>query len=204
MNNEIPLNLSYIPVLKGFKSETKDAWGNDIIYEVNGTEVTLTSLGRDGKAGGQEEDADITRTFFAHEDLDDPFCSLVGLQHETYDIMSYIATRIQRYVDNNGQLPDNISILPELKIPTNKDSMQYTGIHNKIIETWDNNIINKTTDCWGKDVIYKKVNPTTFQLFSYGEDLKEGGMGQNSDMERRFELNDKGECVETHFNLRDK
>ena len=52
LNNEIPHNLSNLPVLKGFMNEIEDSWGNDIIYEVNGTEVVLTSLGRDGEAGG--------------------------------------------------------------------------------------------------------------------------------------------------------
>ena len=106
--------------------------------------------------------------------------------------MSSIAARIELYAINNGQLPDDISSLPELKLSTSEDPMQSL------------NISNTTIDYWGKDIIFQRISPTKFRLFSYGEDLKEGGVGQYSDMERIFELDDKGECVEIHFNLRDK
>lgn len=67
LNYRIPPNLSNLPVLRGFSNGTEDAWGNDIIYLVHGTEVTLLSFGRDGKHGGQGDDADIIKTFDAFE-----------------------------------------------------------------------------------------------------------------------------------------
>ena len=192
LNDEIPHNLSNLPILKGFGNDTEDGWGNDIIYVVNGTEVTLTSLGRDGKIGGEGEDADIIEKFDAFKNLDDPFCSVIFPQFMTYDTMSYIAARIETFVNNNSHLPDDILNLPEMKISKSEHSFESSEYYNRII------------DHWGEDIIYKKISPIKFQLLSYGEDLKEGGIAEYSDMERTFELNGKGECVEIRFNLRDE
>lgn len=38
----------------------KDPWGNAYIYQLNNNAVQITSLGRDGKAGGTGEDSDIS------------------------------------------------------------------------------------------------------------------------------------------------
>jgi general secretion pathway protein G len=37
----------------------RDAWGNQFLYSSDGLRYSLKSLGRDGKEGGQGEDADI-------------------------------------------------------------------------------------------------------------------------------------------------
>ena len=198
LNDEVPSNLSNLPILKDaindyiVANDNIDAWDNDFIYEVNDKEVTLISLGRDGKVGGEGEDADIIEKFNAFINLDDPFCIITFPQFRTYDTMTYIAARIQIYASNNGQLPDDIFTLPEMKFSTPVFQLQPPEYYNK------------TIDHWGKDIIYQRTSPTTFQLFSYGEDSKKGGIGQNSDMERIFELDDKGEYVEPHFNLRDE
>ena len=41
------------------QEEPKDPWGRDYIYTVSGTSFTITSLGKDGKPGGEGVDADI-------------------------------------------------------------------------------------------------------------------------------------------------
>ena len=48
------------PYLK--KGVPRDPWGHDYVYKAPGakSEFDITSLGRDGKAGGTGEDADIT------------------------------------------------------------------------------------------------------------------------------------------------
>jgi general secretion pathway protein G len=38
-----------------------DPWGKPYVYESNGSAYSITSLGRDGKAGGEGVDADIVR-----------------------------------------------------------------------------------------------------------------------------------------------
>ena len=49
------------PAWRSYVQETpKDAWGNDYVYASEGGQFTITSLGRDGKAGGEGVDADIT------------------------------------------------------------------------------------------------------------------------------------------------
>jgi general secretion pathway protein G len=45
------------PYLK--KSLPADPWGRPYVYRATGADVEITSLGRDGKSGGQGEDADI-------------------------------------------------------------------------------------------------------------------------------------------------
>ncbi len=45
------------------KTLPKDGWGNDFVYKCPGSgesDFDITSLGADGKAGGTDEDADIT------------------------------------------------------------------------------------------------------------------------------------------------
>lgn len=42
------------------KAIPNDPWDNPYFYERNGSSYTLQSLGRDGKQGGEELDADIT------------------------------------------------------------------------------------------------------------------------------------------------
>jgi general secretion pathway protein G len=41
------------------QEEPKDPWGRDYIYTVEGGSFTITSLGKDGKPGGEGVDADI-------------------------------------------------------------------------------------------------------------------------------------------------
>ncbi len=47
------------------KKSLKDPFNHDLIYELEGSEYTLKSLGKDGREGGSGNDKDITL-----EDLD--------------------------------------------------------------------------------------------------------------------------------------
>lgn len=42
------------------QEEPKDPWGHDYVYTVENGSFTITSLGKDGKPGGEGVDADIT------------------------------------------------------------------------------------------------------------------------------------------------
>ncbi len=47
-----------------FQCEIKDAWGRKIIYQVNPDEtVSLTSYGKDGNEGGDNDNADLVGIF---------------------------------------------------------------------------------------------------------------------------------------------
>lgn len=41
------------------KLKTNDPWGNPIVYELQGTDFVLKSLGKDGKEGGSGNNSDI-------------------------------------------------------------------------------------------------------------------------------------------------
>lgn len=65
-NNQLPDNLTLLPVLPGYVSTIKDAWGRPLGYHVNENKrVTLTSFGQDGLSGGVGENADIVLSFAA-------------------------------------------------------------------------------------------------------------------------------------------
>ncbi|KYG64884.1 type II secretion system protein GspG [Bdellovibrio bacteriovorus] len=42
------------------KKKLKDPFGNEFVYELNGSEYSLKSLGKDGREGGSAFNADIT------------------------------------------------------------------------------------------------------------------------------------------------
>ncbi len=42
------------------KKVPKDGWGNDYMYESDGSKYKLISLGNDGKVGGEGEDKDLS------------------------------------------------------------------------------------------------------------------------------------------------
>ena len=63
-HNRLPDSLSQTAEIPGFHNTIKDGWGNVIIYRIdqNG-DVTLTSLGKDNKVGGSNDDADMSGIF---------------------------------------------------------------------------------------------------------------------------------------------
>src|SRR5437764_7143004 len=63
-HREIPSDLSSLPKRDGYANQITDGWGRTLIYLVSDKGViSLTSLGRDGKAGGEGLDADVTKRY---------------------------------------------------------------------------------------------------------------------------------------------
>jgi hypothetical protein len=59
----LPRALDDLPAVPHRDSSTVDGWDHPILYSVDGDEITLSSLGRDGKVGGGGDDADRSYTF---------------------------------------------------------------------------------------------------------------------------------------------
>ena len=64
-NGRLPTSVDELPVIKGFDESVTDGWGRPIRISVEGDTVTFSSYGRDGRPGGEGEDADITGVFSA-------------------------------------------------------------------------------------------------------------------------------------------
>ena len=62
-HNHLPPNLTVLPPLEGFINSTKDVWGNEIIYQVDGTTIKLISYGKDQKPDGVGENLDVVGIF---------------------------------------------------------------------------------------------------------------------------------------------
>src|SRR5208283_4939170 len=64
-NKAVPLSLDLLPKREGYSNQTTDAWGRPLMYRVTQDGIiTLTSFGKDGKLGGNGEDADISVSYF--------------------------------------------------------------------------------------------------------------------------------------------
>ena len=77
----------------------------------------------------------------------------------TYGSMHMIKRRILRYAHLHNQLPKNLKELPK-------------------IEGYD----NRTTDAWGREILYIVNKDNTVTLISYGKDGIQGGVGDSADM----------------------
>jgi hypothetical protein len=63
-HHRLPDNLSQLPKPAGNRDDSiVDGWGHPIQYIKVGNKVTLLSLGKDGSAGGSDQDAGIKVTF---------------------------------------------------------------------------------------------------------------------------------------------
>lgn len=63
-NHSIPGSLEVLPRRKGYGNQTTDGWGRPLHYRVTQDGIiTLTSLGADGKPGGEGENADISLSY---------------------------------------------------------------------------------------------------------------------------------------------
>jgi len=62
-SKRLPRSLKEISHDWGFDYEAEDRWGNDFIYTVQDKEVTLTSFGENGVAGGTHTDRDMILKF---------------------------------------------------------------------------------------------------------------------------------------------
>jgi hypothetical protein len=63
-HNSIPSSLDILPKREGYANRITDGWNRPLQYEVwsNGI-IRLTSSGKDGKLGGDGENADITKAY---------------------------------------------------------------------------------------------------------------------------------------------
>ncbi len=66
-NGKLPPSLSYLPERPGYNNSTKDGWGNEISYHHEDHKVFLASYGKDGKIGGEAENADLSKNFTLEE-----------------------------------------------------------------------------------------------------------------------------------------
>ena len=71
-NGKLPLSLSQLQKRPGYDNSIKDGWGNTIIYYYKGSTVFLVSYGKDGKIGGEDENADISVHFTLKTRLSPP------------------------------------------------------------------------------------------------------------------------------------
>ena len=61
-NGTSPSSLDQLPVIPNKVSSTADGWGRQIGLSISGDTVTLTSLGADGKPGGEGDNRDFIAT----------------------------------------------------------------------------------------------------------------------------------------------
>lgn len=67
-HGELPTSLSILARIGGYGNEIVDGWKRPLIFETSPTGlISLRSLGRDGKIGGEGDDADIVRSFPARD-----------------------------------------------------------------------------------------------------------------------------------------
>ena len=66
MHHRLPTGLSELPPVGADRDGSlDDVWGRAILYGMNAhATVVLTSLGKDGKPGGEGEDADVLQAFW--------------------------------------------------------------------------------------------------------------------------------------------
>jgi hypothetical protein len=65
-SNSIPQSLAVLPKREGYANQTTDAWKRPLRYEITADGIIrLTSLGKDGQPGGEGDNSDITRAYYA-------------------------------------------------------------------------------------------------------------------------------------------
>lgn len=66
-HGSLPHSLDALPRREGYANETRDGWDRRLLYDINsdGT-ITLASLGKDGRPGGDGDNADLIATCRAY------------------------------------------------------------------------------------------------------------------------------------------
>lgn len=65
-NKALPPSLEVLPKREGYANRTTDGWKRTLEYSVSGDGViTLRSLGKDGRPGGDGENADISQSYLS-------------------------------------------------------------------------------------------------------------------------------------------
>lgn len=57
------LDIKTLPEAPGKDNAITDGWGHPIVMRIDGSTITLTSYGKDGKPGGTGQNADIAHRF---------------------------------------------------------------------------------------------------------------------------------------------
>ena len=83
----------------------------------------------------------------------------------TPSAMTETSVRIEMYYDQSKRLPPDLSVLPARE-----------------------NYANRTTDAWGRTLIYTVETSDVFTLASLGEDGASGGTGDNADLVRKYRI----------------
>jgi hypothetical protein len=60
---DLPDTLDKLPIRQGYANRTTDGWDRSLIYTHDDKQFVLSSLGKDGEAGGDGDDADIVRQY---------------------------------------------------------------------------------------------------------------------------------------------
>ena len=66
-NNKIPETLIVLPKRDNHENRIVDGWNRKLIYKVDDTAISLTSLGKDGIIGGKDENLDITISYYRNK-----------------------------------------------------------------------------------------------------------------------------------------
>ena len=65
-NGSLPPSLQVLPMREGYMNRIVDGWNRPLLYNVDKAGIiTLKSFGRDGKPGGDDEDADIWKSYYS-------------------------------------------------------------------------------------------------------------------------------------------
>ena len=87
-HRECPETLAQLPTRDGYMNRTTDGWDRPLLYSVTDDGIiSLSSLGRDGVAGGTGDDRDITRRFRTRNDdgtsnIDDELWTVTSEIHD--------------------------------------------------------------------------------------------------------------------------
>ena len=66
---KVPDSFDVLPVREGYANKTTDGWDRKLILEIKDDKVmTITSYGKDGKPGGEGEDADISESHWLRKE----------------------------------------------------------------------------------------------------------------------------------------
>lgn len=104
-HNNLPPNLTVLPPLEGFINSTKDVWGNEIIYQVEGATIKLISYGKDQKPGGVGENLDVVGIF----DAKNGFGEWAG-ENDNWKIQPLVSILTSKAAHNQKNAPDQKAV----------------------------------------------------------------------------------------------
>ncbi|MCF6228366.1 MAG: type II secretion system protein GspG [Planctomycetes bacterium] len=192
LENHLRMKEQYPEKLDALEGEkaTKDAWGNDLLFERKDDDFLITSLGSDGKAGGEGAAKDILwtargeRKIFTDAEKEKRAearkTKLVEAARTVARLeMTELGMLALKYRKENDKWPDKAADL----VPDDDNELkQYKSC---------------LKDSWGTEYVFKKLPHENFAVICYGADGKEGGKHADLDFainesEVRKRANDDG------------